>query len=105
MISPLLWISNMAPRGRFELPTLRLTAECSAVELTGNVAFSSNYAANYIPMPRWLSRHFPSHLSFFSRIASNLLLRVNQSIAYGCIIIFRLSLFSGTYGYTYQVLI
>ncbi len=26
----------MAPRGRLELPTLRLTAECSAIELTGN---------------------------------------------------------------------
>ena len=26
----------LAPRGRFELPTFRLTAERSAVELTGN---------------------------------------------------------------------
>jgi hypothetical protein len=26
----------MAPRARFELATLRLTAECSAVELPGN---------------------------------------------------------------------
>ncbi len=28
--------SIRAPRGRLELPTLRLTAECSAIELTGN---------------------------------------------------------------------
>src|SRR5258706_15705985 len=27
---------SLSPRGRFELPTLRLTAECSAIELTGN---------------------------------------------------------------------
>ena len=27
---------SFSPRGRFELPTLRLTAECSAIELTGN---------------------------------------------------------------------
>jgi hypothetical protein len=28
----------MAPRARFELATLRLTAECSTVELPGNWA-------------------------------------------------------------------
>jgi len=27
---------SLAPRARFELATLRLTAECSAVELPGN---------------------------------------------------------------------
>jgi hypothetical protein len=29
---------NLAPRARFELATLRLTAECSTVELPGNRA-------------------------------------------------------------------
>ena len=29
-------IENLAPRARFELATLRLTAECSTVELPGN---------------------------------------------------------------------
>ena len=36
----------MAPRARFELATLRLTAECSTVELPGNAvicAFSFYY--------------------------------------------------------------
>src|SRR6266478_9207605 len=28
---------NLAPRARFELATLRLTAECSTVELPGNI--------------------------------------------------------------------
>jgi hypothetical protein len=32
---------NMAPRARFELATLRLTAECSTVELPGN--WQSNF--------------------------------------------------------------
>jgi hypothetical protein len=27
----------MAPRARFELATLRLTAECSTIELPGNI--------------------------------------------------------------------
>ena len=27
---------NLAPRARFELATLRLTAECSTIELPGN---------------------------------------------------------------------
>jgi hypothetical protein len=29
---------NLAPRARFELATLRLTAECSTIELPGNRA-------------------------------------------------------------------
>jgi hypothetical protein len=29
-------VKKMAPRGRFELPTFRLTAERSTIELPGN---------------------------------------------------------------------
>gem|GEM_PF-4255856 len=29
-------VKNLAPRARFELATLRLTAECSTIELPGN---------------------------------------------------------------------
>src|SRR6266436_8511816 len=34
---------RMAPRARFELATLRLTAECSTVELPGNWTAISNH--------------------------------------------------------------
>src|SRR5579859_39380 len=34
---------KLAPRGRFELPTFRLTAECSTIELPGNIS-SLNYS-------------------------------------------------------------
>jgi hypothetical protein len=34
--APTKFMKELAPRARFELATLRLTAECSAVELPGN---------------------------------------------------------------------
>ena len=31
-------VKRLAPRARFELATLRLTAECSTIELPGNIS-------------------------------------------------------------------
>jgi hypothetical protein len=39
-------IRELAPRARFELATLRLTAECSTVELPGSRYAGKNPAAN-----------------------------------------------------------
>jgi hypothetical protein len=41
---------NLAPRARFELATLRLTAECSTIELPGNgTGYLYPIVANYTP--------------------------------------------------------
>ena len=48
---------NLAPRARFELATLRLTAECSTIELPGirqRICFHSN-TARKITLHRLLS--------------------------------------------------
>ena len=36
-------MKRLAPRARFELATLRLTAECSTIELPGNRGYSSAF--------------------------------------------------------------
>ena len=37
----------MAPRARFELATLRLTAECSTIELPGNCFVACLFSTSY----------------------------------------------------------
>jgi hypothetical protein len=53
----------MAPRARFELATLRLTAECSTIELPGNCFVTGQFSTSY-------DRGAPSANDDFTRSAS-----------------------------------
>ena len=44
-------IRSLAPRARFELATLRLTAECSTIELPGNGKLDLQFTARCTSVP------------------------------------------------------
>ena len=71
-------IKRLAPRARFELATLRLTAECSTIELPGN--FATLFI--FILIQRSKSCHFNrgDQLGSNILILSNSLAQINKSV-------------------------